>query len=99
MRIKRAHGAVVVEFLRHGGSYIHSIEVDTDWRGRGYGSRLMAVALEKCRYPIYLLASTELGGDLDRLTGWYKQFGFVKKQGRDVGYNYNMVKWEKEEQK
>lgn len=94
MKIKRAHGSVELEFLKWGGTYIHSIEVDPDWRGRGYGSHLMEMALEKCRYPIYLLASAELGGDSDRLVKWYKGFGFTRKRGREIGYNYNMVKWE-----
>jgi ribosomal protein S18 acetylase RimI-like enzyme len=94
VKIKRAHGSVELEYLRCGGSYLHSIEVDPDWQGRGYGSHLMKLALEKSRYPVYLLASSELGGDVDRLVKWYKRFGFVKKRGSDVGYNYNMVRWE-----
>lgn len=94
MRIKRAHGSVELEYLKCGGTYLHSIQVDPDWRDRGYGSRLMNLALEKSRYPVYLLASGELGGDVDRLFKWYKKFGFKKKHGSDVGYNYNLVRWE-----
>lgn len=94
MKIKRAHGFVELEYLSCGGTYIHSIQVDPDWRNKGYGTHLLELALEKSRFPIYLLASNEIGGDIDRLVKWYKNFGFVKKRGRDVGYNYNMVRWE-----
>ena len=94
MRIKRAHGSVELEYLKCGGTYLHSIEVDPDWRDRGYGSWLLEKALEKASLPVYLLTSPELGGDVNRLVEWYKKFGFVKKCGRDVGYNYNMVRWE-----
>jgi len=94
MRIKRAHGSVDMEFLRGGGTYLHSIVVDPEWRNTGYGSRLLEKALEKASLPVYLLASSELGGDTERLIKWYKRFGFAKKRGRDVGYNYNMVRWE-----
>lgn len=94
MLIKRAHGKVNLEYLKCGGTYIHGIEVDPEWRNKGYGSRLMEFALKKASLPVYLLASSELGGDVDRLVKWYKRFGFVKKRGRDVGYNYNMVRWE-----
>lgn len=94
MKIKRAHGSVELEYLKCGGTYLHSIHVDPEYRDKGYGSRLLELALEKARFPVYLLASTELGGDFDRLTKWYKRFGFVKNRGRDVGYNYNMVRWE-----
>lgn len=94
MKIKRAHGSVEMEFLRCGGTYLHSIVVDPEWRNTGYGSRLLEAALKKASLPVYLLASGELGGDSDRLIKWYKRYGFVKKRGRDVGYNYNMVRWE-----
>ena len=94
MKIKRAHGYVELEYLKYGGTYIHSIHVDTEFRNNGYGSRLLKFALEKSRFPVYLLASNEMGGDTDRLIKWYKRFGFVKKRGHNVGYNYNMVRWE-----
>ena len=94
MKIKRAHGSVELEFLPHGGSYLHSIVVDEDYRDRGYGNHLLEVALNKARLPIYLLASGELGGDPERLVKWYGRYGFKKKCGSDVGYNYNMVRWE-----
>ena len=94
MRIKRAHGSVELEFLKCGGTYLHSIAVDPDWRGRGYGTHLMEKAMEKASLPVYLLVSSELGGDPEMLFKWYKKFGFKKKRGRDVGYNYNMVRWE-----
>lgn len=94
MKIKRAHGSVEMEYLKCGGTYLHSIVVDPEWRSAGYGSRLLELALEKARLPVYLLASGELGGDAERLIKWYKRFGFKKKRGHDVGYNYNMVRWE-----
>lgn len=94
MKIKRAHGSVELEFLRCGGTYLHSIQVDPEWRNEGYGSRLLESALKKARLPVYLLASGEMGGDPERLIKWYKKFGFTKKRSRDVGYNYNMVRWE-----
>lgn len=93
MKIKRAHGSVEMEYLKCGGTYLHSIMVDPEWRNTGYGSRLLETALKNARFPVYLFASGELGGEPDRLVKWYKRFGFTKKSGRDVGYNYNMVLW------
>ena len=77
MKIKRAHGSVELEFLKCGGTYLHSIEVDPDWRGRGYGDWLLKKALSAAVLPVYLLASPELGGDPDLLVKWYKRHGFV----------------------
>ena len=94
MKIKRAHGYVELELLPRGGSYLHSIYVDPDYRDSGYGSRLLEAALKKARLPMYLLASGELGGDPQRLVKWYRCYGFKKKRGSDVGYNYNMIRWE-----
>ena len=56
----------------------------------------MKKALVKCNRPIYLLATSELGGDGDKLTKFYESFGFEKaKQPRNdgLGFNYNMVLW------
>lgn len=94
MKIVRKHGSVNMEYLPGGGTYIHSIVVDEGFRGNGYGSNLLVYALRKARYPVYLLCDGELGGDPRRLCRWYARFGFVKKCGRDIGWNYNMVRWE-----
>ena len=94
MRITRAHGSVELEYLKRGGTYIHSVEVDAGFRGNGYGTRLLELALDKSRFPVYLLACNEMGGDTDRLIRWYGRLGFVIKRGHDIGYNYNMVRWE-----
>lgn len=94
MRIKRAHGFAEIEFLPCGGSYLHSIVVDNDYRGTGHGDRLLKAALDKARLPVYLLATPELGGNPERLVEWYGRHGFRKKRGSEIGYNYNMVRWE-----
>ena len=75
---------------------MESIVVDENHRNKGIGSKLMKKALVKCNRPIYLLATSELGGDVDKLTKFYESFGFEKaKQPRNdgLGFNYNMVLW------
>lgn len=90
MKIKRAHGFVEMEYLPCGGTYLHSIVVDPDWRSKGYGSKLLEAALSKARFPVYLFACDELGGDTNRLIAWYRRHGFRKKYG-NVSWNYNMI--------
>ena len=94
MKIELAHGVVYLTKVRSGGWYLASILVDEEYRGKGVGTRLMEKVMKQCDPPIYLLATSELGGDVKRLFKFYKSFGFVKtKQPRydGLGFNYNMV--------
>ena len=91
MTINRKHGSVVIEYLKDGGTYIHYIKVDEDYRNRGYGSKMLRYALSKAKMPVYLYAGSELGGDVVRLKKWYRRFWFVEQRGCVNGYNYNMV--------
>lgn len=69
---------------------MESIVVNENHRNKGIGSKLMKKALDKCNRPIYLLATSELGGDVDKLTKFYESFGFEKaKQSRNDGLGFN----------
>lgn len=93
MKLTLSHGNIYLSKLSNGGWYIDSIMVDHDYRNRGIGTRLMRKALMKCNTPIYLLASSELGGDYTKLLAFYESFGFqfVKRQKDKIEFNYNMV--------
>lgn len=77
---------------------IDSIIVDPQHRNEGVGTKLMNTVLQKCGRPVVLLATSELGGDLDKLFTFYKRFGFKTVTRRDrlegFPYNYNMILWE-----
>ena len=95
MKISLTHGNAYCSKLKNGGWYLDSIIVEEAFRNKGIGSKLMRKIITKCHPPIYLLASTELGGSYDKLVGFYHSFGFElvrseKKYGR-IEYNYNMV--------
>lgn len=94
MKIQRAHACAYLTKLQCGGWYLDSITVEESYRNHGKGTALMKIILSKCEKPIYLLATSELGGDTYRLVDFYKKFGFVsEKQEKNsaVPFNYNMV--------
>jgi len=91
MLINLAHGYVKLEKLKYSGWYLHSIIVEENYRGKGVGTKLMEKVLRQCDTPIYLLSDGSMGGDPERLFKFYKKFGFKKKRGNDIGYNYNMI--------
>jgi len=91
MKIKLSHGEANIEKLKYSGWYLHSIIIEENYRGKGIGTRLMEKILLKCDTPIYLLSDGSMGGDPERLFEFYKKFGFKKKKGNDIGYNYNMI--------
>lgn len=95
MKIKLAHG--VANLIRAGnGWYLDSIIVDEAYRNQGIGHRLMERVINRCNPPIYLLASSELGGDVAKLYSFYREFGFEKikpRKSERIEYNYNMVLW------
>lgn len=93
MKIKLAHGFANVE-KNNFGSYLHLVMVDTEYRGKGIATKLMAKVLDKAPRPIYLLADGEFGADVDRLIAFYSRFGFKRqrqKKSEGYPYNYNMV--------
>lgn len=93
MTIKLSHGFANVEKNRF-GSYLHLLMVDTEYRGNGIATKLMARVLDKAPRPIYLLTDGAYGADVERLIEFYSRFGFVcQKQRKSEGYpyNYNMV--------
>ena len=94
MKIELAHGRAYLTRTPCGW-YLESIVVDEGYRNKGIGTKLMKKVTQKCDSPIYLLATSELGGDYQRLIRFYEKFGFEKrKQPRNdgVGFNYNMVR-------
>ena len=96
MKISSTHGTAYLTKVRGNGWCLESVVVDEDHRNEGVGSKLMKRALSKCNRPIYLLATSELGGDVKRLIKFYESFGFEKtKQSQKDGleFNYNMVLW------
>ena len=96
MKISSAHGTAYLTKIQGSGWCLESIVVDEGHRNKGIGSKLMRRALDKCNRPIYLLATSELGGDAEKLTKFYESFVFEKaKQPRNdgLGFNYNMVLW------
>ena len=96
MKISYAHGTAILAKIRGNVWLLESIVVDEEYRNEGIGTKLMERALQKCSRPIYLLATSELGGDTKRLIKFYESFGFEKtKQPRNdgIGFNYNMVLW------
>ena len=93
MIIKRAHGLADVRKL-DGGTYVMSIWIDEEFRGRGHGERFMRYILKTHPRPVYLLASGELGGDVARLRKFYNRFGFIEEKrprNSPIPFNYNMV--------
>ena len=94
MFIKRKHGEALAVKLSTGEWYIMYIKVDDGFRGRGIGTKLMQRILKECGRPVYLLATSELGGDLVRLVQFYERFGFrtiERHQSEFLDYNANMV--------
>ena len=94
MKIKRAHACAYLTKLKYGGWSLDSIIVEESYRNKGKGTALMKTILSKCEKPIYLLATSELGGDACRLVDFYMRFGFVleqQKKNSAVPFNYNMV--------
>ena len=96
MKVSLKHGALYMTKVRGAGWLLESVIVDPEHRGSGIGTRLMKRALQKSGRPVYLLATSELGGDAKRLVSFYERFGFekAKQRKRDgLGFNYNMVLW------
>ena len=95
--IKLSHGSAKICKMPGVGCYLMSIFVEEDYRNKGTGTLLMEKALQQCGRPLYLLVTDELGGNVERLTQFYRRFGFVdykQKQSDGLWYNANMVLWE-----
>lgn len=67
MKVKLAHGTAQLIKLKDSGWYLYSIIVDENYRNRRIGTRIMQKIIRTCDPPIYLLATSELGGDGIRL--------------------------------
>ena len=92
MNIKLAHGSAYAEKINGYGWYLHFVRVDDGYRNKGIGTRLMENIIKRCSgNTIYLLVTSELDGDVERLYKFYERFGFEKQEGNHIGYNYNMV--------
>ena len=76
--------------------YLESIVTEPEFRNKGIATATLIEFLKDVKNtgkPIYLLASSELGGDKDQLIKWYQKHGFTYvKDKDDMEYNYNMVR-------
>lgn len=94
MTISMVHGAAKVLRMPGQGWYLMSLVVEPEFRGQGIGTRLMEKILAGSGRPIYLLASGEFGGDVERLKEFYARFGFIPyhpTKSNPLPYNANMV--------
>lgn len=77
---------------------IHSIVVEKEFRGKGFGTSAMTEFLTRVDMPVVLYATAELGTRLDRVVKFYRKFGFEKitksiagELGMKFPQKYNMV--------
>lgn len=84
MKIRSAHGTAYLTKIQGSGWCLESIVVDENYRNTGIGSKLMKKALDKCNRPIYLLATSELGGDVEKLTKFYESSDLTKRSDLEI---------------
>lgn len=76
--------------------YLSSIVVRDNQRNEGHGTKALEEVIkyaETVRKPLLAFVTSELGGQLDRLTKWYTKFGFYEEYNLlNTNYNYNFRK-------
>lgn len=79
---------------------LDKIIVNPELRGRGIGAKIMNDLVnyaDKNRQIITLTPSSDFDGDKNRLTQFYKKFGFKPKKGYHASdvYTDTMIRWPK----
>lgn len=73
------------------GLELNLIRIKAEKRGQGCASRIINDLIDyanSVKKIIHLTPSKDFGSDLDRLTKFYKRFGFVNNQGRNRDFRF-----------